>query len=412
MSKDLHRSCRQHRLETVCCGFAILFAAGCAAENATAPEEFERYSSSARGYFTLYCSEVSAIQFDGIDDYIDASADPIGTPENLTVEAWVRIDESGKPHVLVTDASDDFNDGFTLVVDTENRVKFIVAASASSRGEAVAATALDLDRWYHVAGVYDGTDQTIKVVIDGAEDASSDYQGGITFADTRDLLFGSQVKSYGRDARYLQGAVADVRIWSRARSAGEIAADMDGQPDAADEDLVGYWPMQEGEGSTTADVSGADNTGSLEGEPAWIEARFGECDGEMSIDVKPGGDPDAPKPVNLNPGNVPVAILSAPEFDVTTMLDVTTLTFGHTGEESSMHRRGNGEPNCAPQDVNEDGLPDLVCHFITSRTGLQPGHSEVILKGYTVADAFRAADMPVSASDAVTVKRSSSGNPD
>ena len=59
-------------------------------------------------------------------------------------------------------------------------------------------------------------------------------------------------------------------------------------------------------------------------------------------------------------------------------IDQNTITFGSTGDEASLSRcNGNGE------DVNSDGLLDLVCHFTTTLTGLGLGDTEGVLKGET-----------------------------
>lgn len=98
----------------------------------------------------------------------------------------------------------------------------------------------------------------------------------------------------------------------------------------------------------------------------------------VAIDIKPGEDPSSINPKSH--GKIPVAILSRSTFDATTQVDRTSLTFGHTGDEQSL-------AFCNPggEDVNGDGLPDLVCHFSIQRTGFQTGDTVGVLKGKTVA---------------------------
>jgi SdrD B-like domain len=95
------------------------------------------------------------------------------------------------------------------------------------------------------------------------------------------------------------------------------------------------------------------------------------------IDVKPRSFPSS---INLKKeGVVPVAILSTREFDAVTQVDRQSLTFGATGVEQSWIRCGN-----PGEDVNDDGLADLVCHFDTKRTGLTCTSTTATLMGYTV----------------------------
>jgi hypothetical protein len=100
----------------------------------------------------------------------------------------------------------------------------------------------------------------------------------------------------------------------------------------------------------------------------------------VQIDIKPG---DGTNPINLKSnGSTPVAILSTPSFNAPASVLVTSLTFGSTGAENSLDRcDANG------QDVNGDGLLDLVCHFET-QASFQVGDGAGILKGKLNNGAF------------------------
>src|SRR6266487_3650225 len=105
--------------------------------------------------------------------------------------------------------------------------------------------------------------------------------------------------------------------------------------------------------------------------------------------------PPASAPVAVNPnsqGKIPVAILSSPTFNAVTQVDQTSLTFGATGDEASL-----AFCDASGQDVNGDGLPDLVCHFNTQATGFQTGSSTAVLKGKTLSGA------PIEGSEAIVI---------
>lgn len=94
----------------------------------------------------------------------------------------------------------------------------------------------------------------------------------------------------------------------------------------------------------------------------------------VTIDIQPG---DAVGAIpHGRPGRVPVAIYSTPEFSTVAEINPMTLTFGRTGDENSWIA-------CNSDDLNGDGLVDLICFFDPRAAGFQVGDTEGILKGQT-----------------------------
>ncbi len=87
---------------------------------------------------------------------------------------------------------------------------------------------------------------------------------------------------------------------------------------------------------------------------------------EIAIDIKPGGYPNSINCGNMN-GVVPVAILSTTVFDATA-LDHTTVTF--EGASETHIDKKTSIPVRHVDDVNSDGLMDLVFHFRFGDTNL------------------------------------------
>jgi hypothetical protein len=98
---------------------------------------------------------------------------------------------------------------------------------------------------------------------------------------------------------------------------------------------------------------------------------------EVTIDIKPGSEPNSINPKSK--GKIPVAILSTADFDATQEVDKESLTFGKTGDEDCLSFCTKSD-----EDVNVEGLDDVVCHFNTQDTDFEDGDTEGILKGQTV----------------------------
>ncbi len=93
----------------------------------------------------------------------------------------------------------------------------------------------------------------------------------------------------------------------------------------------------------------------------------------VDMDIKPGSDVN---PVNTkSKGVIPVAVYSTADFDATT-IDPDTVAFGPNGAAES-HGKAHIE------DVNGDGLDDVVLHFKTQDSGILKGDTEASLTGAT-----------------------------
>src|SRR5207244_3350423 len=91
------------------------------------------------------------------------------------------------------------------------------------------------------------------------------------------------------------------------------------------------------------------------------------------IDIKPGSTPNS---INVrNSGVIPVAILTTPSFDATTV-NAATVRFG-PGSAVEAHGRGHVE------DVDGDGDLDLMLHFRTEEAAIPCGATSATLTGQT-----------------------------
>ncbi len=167
--------------------------------------------------------------FNGSSQYIDLSASPFGTPSNFSVEAWVRTSaakSSGGYHFVVSDSSTDFDNGFSLVIDSSNRPIFVAAREnilgMVTRGQATSATTVPPNTTHHLVGTYDGS--RVRIYVDGVERANATFSNGPTWPSGRDLRIGRPISSTSLSQRYLQGTIDEPALYTSALSAATVLA--------------------------------------------------------------------------------------------------------------------------------------------------------------------------------------------
>ncbi len=140
----------------------------------------------------------------------------------LTLSAWVRVDgteaaykgvvskwAAGQRSYLLEVKEDTGSCAFCVTADGADAV-WVVADSAAPQGV-----------WVHVAGVYDPSEESMAIYVNGVLADDTPGSGDVPAS----LHNGSAAVRIGRhDAdKDLEGAIDDARIYSRALSAEEVA---------------------------------------------------------------------------------------------------------------------------------------------------------------------------------------------
>jgi len=219
-----------------------------------------------------------AIEFDGTADYValgstsKVSAVSLGLPtNNITVEAWVRVDAFANWRTIVGFQQDNggTEHGFYLGCDSSRRFVFALAGGGAGLTWLNSSTAYTAGQWHHVCGTYDGT--TMRIYVDGVLKNSTGAQSGnISYMDSwyRIGCYKDNDETY-----YLDAAIDEVRIWNTTRSADQIADNMYLELDGSDTNLFGFYACDETNGTVLADSAGT-NTGTLMSmdDSAWIDS--------------------------------------------------------------------------------------------------------------------------------------------
>ena len=165
----------------------------------------------------------AALQFDGVDDFIDIAPDPSldlsdGT---FTQSVWIRpeIDDDAFHGVL------GFQDGsianrYPGIWVTEQTKIHAGFGDGTNWNSFTTDSVLTKDAWNHVATTFDGT--TYTAYANGVEVFSTDQFAGRDPIDIQQLRIGRA------DNTFFEGGIDDVRIYDRALTATEIRVLIDG----------------------------------------------------------------------------------------------------------------------------------------------------------------------------------------
>ncbi len=254
-----------------------------------------------------------AIQLNGSSQYLTMGASPGLRSSQFTVELWFKRTGAGvgtstgtggiasaiplitKGRAEAETAAADINYFFgidattgQLVADFEEAQS---GASPSLNHPVTGTTVVTSNVWHHAAATYDGT--TWNLYLDGNLDKTLAINAPANTAVTSATAIGSALTTAGVAAGFFQGQIDEARIWSTARSQGQIQSTMNTEIGAT-AGLAGLWHMNEGSGTTTADASGGGNTGTLTAGPTWVAgAPFDTTPPAAPLNLTAGGSPGA-----------------------------------------------------------------------------------------------------------------------
>ena len=178
-----------------------------------------------------------AVEFDGVKDYIDfGHSTSLRIIGSMTISAW--INSSAFPADDATIVSNHISNnnsylGYQLDTTIDSGPRTIGFKLADVCGAVMArygATPLKVDTWYYVTGLYNAEARTLDVYLNGKPD-SGFLSGAVTSRQrhTRSAVTFYMGKRPGSSRYNFAGSIDDVRIYSRALTEAEIAADMHGR---------------------------------------------------------------------------------------------------------------------------------------------------------------------------------------
>ena len=195
-------------------------------------------------FFFQLSGQNNALNFDGTDDYVQTTVPSIQGTAARTYEAWIRTTANANPNAGGTQKAildmGSFTTGgrFTMSLLFNNGIRIEVGGSGLN-----STRPLNDGQWHHVAAVYDPLSSVASyfLYVDGALDTSGVLSTAIN-TGTGDVVIGRRVDGINR----WNGDLDEVRIWTSARSAAEIAANYNKRICAFPGSLLAYFRFNHG----------------------------------------------------------------------------------------------------------------------------------------------------------------------
>jgi hypothetical protein len=158
-----------------------------------------------------------SFEFDGTDDHVviadHADFDLTG---DLSIAAWIYLDNTGSQKVILDKKLDGATDGFRFIAYWTT-LRFTFGDGVTMNIHSYAPDQIvDPGIWYHATATYDR--QAVRLYLDGIEVAAIPHTEAIV---TNNLAL--RIANYASDAYWLDGKIDDVRLYNRALGADEVA---------------------------------------------------------------------------------------------------------------------------------------------------------------------------------------------
>ena len=195
----------------------------------------------------------------GTDDYLNKSVAIFsGLTYPLAFSAWVRPDDKGAQHAVVSDNGN--GNGKQIRLGAGSNGKFTSGMRGHTAQSSTDVYADGNTTWFHLVGAYIASNNQKLYVNGSLVDTDTGSANISDFADSDQFYIGAGVVS-GTDitSRTWEGGIAEVGAYAAELTAGEISALAAGfspllvRPSA----LVGYWPLGGPYAPTTIDPVGS-----------------------------------------------------------------------------------------------------------------------------------------------------------
>jgi len=231
--------------------------------------------------WTDYGAKGKALEFDGIDDYVDTGSAnlDLSSSDIVSVSAWVNLQEiSEAAGFIVNDYSRTTVSGWAMEVQPTGAIHAYNINSNDNRRD-VYSDPLEYNKWHHVAVIIYPDNRTPNVYINGElNNVSFSANGTVPQLNqgSGNVIIGRQ-SQYSSEERFYHGLMDELKVYNYALTLDEIRQNYNQgsqivlsktHEDEQAEGLIAWWKMDEpswvGASGEIVDSSGAGKTGTAQ----------------------------------------------------------------------------------------------------------------------------------------------------
>ena len=193
-----------------------------------------------------------SLAFDSVDDHVDTNSVKFSGASSLSISCWFNINAIRNINSLMTN----WNSGQTNYILRYNQgvgFQFYVSTTDTVAALTTYAITPDTDRWYHIAGIYNGSN--ITLYLDGAPVGTPTSLTGTVLTNTNTDVIAK------RDSEFFNGNIDEVAYFTSDQTSNIATLYNGGVPgDIASLNPVAWYRFEEGSGTTAIDSgTGASN---------------------------------------------------------------------------------------------------------------------------------------------------------
>ncbi|KPA18019.1 Pentaxin, partial [Candidatus Magnetomorum sp. HK-1] len=199
----------------------------------------------------------NALNFDGVNDYIDVPYHEDLNPDIFTVSVWAKVEGgSGGFRSVLSSRNYNLHQGYTFYANDSNIWSFWVGTGTTTAS--INCEGVVLNQWTHLALTYDGS-QFVGYINGKPQTLTSTFSKNTSIQ----LRIGAGEPDFGTPNFLFPGKIDELRVYQSVLTQEEIRDEMCHRLTGTEDDLNAYYRFDHSSGTILEDLTARGNNGSL-----------------------------------------------------------------------------------------------------------------------------------------------------